>query len=47
MTDRLPADTLRIALPSGSLQTSTFDLFGRAGFRVSAAERSVFPRTAG
>jgi ATP phosphoribosyltransferase len=44
MTDRLPADTLRIALPSGSLQTSTFDLFGRAGFRVSAAERSVFPR---
>jgi ATP phosphoribosyltransferase len=44
MTDRLPPDTLRIALPSGSLQSSTIDLFGRAGFRVSVAERSVFPR---
>jgi ATP phosphoribosyltransferase len=44
MTDRLPPDTLRIALPSGSLQNSTFDLLGRAGFRVSVAERSVFPR---
>jgi ATP phosphoribosyltransferase len=44
MTDRLPADTLRIALPSGSLQTSTFDLLGRAGFRVSVADRGVFPR---
>jgi ATP phosphoribosyltransferase len=42
--DRLPADTLRIALPSGSLQVSTFDLLGRAGFRVNMAERSVFPR---
>ncbi|MGA2230555.1 MAG: ATP phosphoribosyltransferase [Tepidisphaeraceae bacterium] len=44
MTDRLPPDTLRIALPSGSLQNSTIDLLGRAGFRVSVPERSVFPR---
>jgi ATP phosphoribosyltransferase len=44
MTERLSPDTLRIALPSGSLQTSTFELLGRAGFRVSVAERSVFPR---
>src|ERR1700722_15936055 len=44
MTDRLPTDTLRIALPSGSLQVSTFELLGRAGYRVSVADRSVFPR---
>jgi ATP phosphoribosyltransferase len=44
MNQQLPAETLRIALPSGSLQSSTFELFGRAGFHVSAAERSVFPR---
>ena len=44
MTDRLPESTLRIGLPSGSLQQSTIDLFGRAGFRISIQERSVFPR---
>ncbi|MDP9172472.1 MAG: ATP phosphoribosyltransferase [Planctomycetota bacterium] len=44
MTDRLPISTLRLGLPSGSLQQSTFDLFGRAGYRISTAERSVFPR---
>jgi ATP phosphoribosyltransferase len=44
MTDRLPESTLRIGLPSGSLQQSTIDLFGRAGFRVTLQERSVFPR---
>jgi ATP phosphoribosyltransferase len=44
MTDRLPKDTLRIGLPSGSLQQSTIELFGRAGYRVNIAERSVFPR---
>jgi len=31
-------------LPSGSLQSSTVDLFARAGYRVSVADRSVFPR---
>ncbi|MDB5298375.1 MAG: hisG [Phycisphaerales bacterium] len=44
MTDRLPQTTLRLGLPSGSLQASTVELFGRAGYRISIAERSVFPR---
>jgi ATP phosphoribosyltransferase len=44
MTDRLPESTLRLGLPSGSLQSATVDLFGRAGYRVSIADRSVFPR---
>jgi len=44
MTDRLSPDTLRIALPSGSLQNSTFELLGRAGFHVSVTDRGVFPR---
>ena len=44
MTDRLPPSTLRIGLPSGSMQQSTIELFGRAGYRVSVDGRSVFPR---
>jgi ATP phosphoribosyltransferase len=44
MTERLPTTTLRLGLPSGSLQQSTIDLFGRAGYRINIAERSVFPR---
>src|SRR5579862_2726235 len=44
MTDRLPTNTVRLGLPSGSLQQSTVDLFGRAGYRISIADRSVFPR---
>src|SRR5687767_15898608 len=44
MTDRLPESTLRLGLPSGTLHASTFDLFGRAGYRVSVSDRSVFPR---
>src|SRR5438874_1283814 len=44
MTDPLPETSLRLGLPSGSLQASTFDLFGRAGYRVSVSDRSVFPR---
>jgi len=43
MTDRLPTTTLRLGLPSGSLQQSTIDLFGRAGYRVNIATRSSFP----
>lgn len=42
--EKLPESTLRLGLPSGSMQASTIDLFGRAGYRVSVAERSVFPR---
>ena len=40
----LPPETLRIGLPSGSLQKSTVELFDRAGFRITVQERSVFPR---
>ena len=31
MTDKLPASTLRIGLPSGSLQNATVELFAKAG----------------
>jgi ATP phosphoribosyltransferase len=44
MTDKLPQSTLRLGLPSGSMQASTIELFGRAGYKVSVQERSVFPR---
>jgi ATP phosphoribosyltransferase len=44
MTDRLPQSTLRLGLPSGSMQASTVELFGRAGYKVSIESRSVFPR---
>src|ERR1700761_1191026 len=44
MTDRLPPSTLRFGLPSGSMQNSTIELLGRAGYKVSVQERSVFPR---
>jgi ATP phosphoribosyltransferase len=44
MTDRLPPSTLRLGLPSGSMQQSTIELFGRAGYKVTLPDRSVFPR---
>src|SRR6476661_1198906 len=44
MTDKLPPNTLRLGIPSGSLQNATVDLFGKAGYRISIADRSVFPR---
>src|SRR3954453_23033765 len=44
MTDPLPPSTLRIGMPSGSLQNATVELFARAGYRVSIDSRSVFPR---
>ena len=44
MTDRLPPNTLRVGMPSGSLQNATVELFARAGYRVSIDSRSVFPR---
>ena len=43
MTDKLPQSTLRIGLPSGSLQNATVDLFAKAGYRVRIPDRSVFP----
>src|SRR6478672_2009297 len=43
MTDKLPTSTLRVGLPSGSLQNATVELFAKAGYRVRIADRSVFP----
>jgi ATP phosphoribosyltransferase len=43
MTDRLPESSLRIGLPSGSLQNATVELFGKAGYRIRIPDRSVFP----
>ncbi|WP_027366206.1 ATP phosphoribosyltransferase [Desulfotruncus alcoholivorax] len=39
MSDRV----LRLGLPKGSLQESTFQLFKRAGFNISVRSRSYFP----
>ncbi len=36
-------DILRLGLPSGSMQQSTYDLFDRAGYHIRARDRSVFP----
>lgn len=44
MNNRLPESSLRIGLPSGSLQGATIDLFGKAGYRIRIADRSVFPQ---
>src|SRR5205814_9998138 len=44
MTDRLPQSSLRIGMPSGSLQNATVELFAKAGYRVTIDSRSVFPR---
>lgn len=34
---------LKLALPKGSLQQSTFDLFKKAGFDISVRDRSYYP----
>ncbi len=34
---------LKLGLPKGSLQGSTFRLFGKAGYRISVGERSYVP----
>ncbi|GIW75737.1 MAG: ATP phosphoribosyltransferase [Phycisphaerae bacterium] len=44
MTHRLPPETLRLGLPSGSLQNATVELFGKAGYKITIESRSVFPR---
>jgi ATP phosphoribosyltransferase len=36
--------TLRFGLPKGSLEQATIDLFRRAGFAITTAARSYFPR---
>jgi ATP phosphoribosyltransferase len=43
-SQKLPETTLRMGLPSGSLQNATVELFGKAGYRISIDSRSVFPR---
>ena len=35
--------TLKLGLPKGSLEHATIDLFRRAGFLITVAERSYFP----
>jgi len=44
MTNKLPPNTLRMGLPSGSLQSATVELFAKAGYKVTIDSRSVFPR---
>lgn len=44
INNRLPTETLRLGLPSGSLQNATTELFAKAGYKISTADRSVFPR---
>jgi ATP phosphoribosyltransferase len=39
----LELSQLKLGLPKGSLQESTFRLFKKAGFNISARERSYFP----
>lgn len=34
---------IRLGLPKGSLQESTFDLFRRAGFSIACGDRSYYP----
>ncbi len=40
----LPENTLRLALPSGSLQSASVELFAKAGYRIRIPDRSVFPQ---
>ena len=35
--------TLKIGFPKGSLQESTFRMFGKAGYRINVSSRSYFP----
>ena len=35
---------LKLGIPKGSLQKATFELFEKAGFKISGYERSYFPR---
>lgn len=37
--------TLRLGLPKGSLQSSTFDLLSKAGYHFSVRDRNYFPST--
>jgi ATP phosphoribosyltransferase len=37
-------NVLKLGLPKGSLQESTFNIFRKAGFRISVPSRSYYPR---
>ena len=43
MGDRSIKKTLKIGLPKGSLQESTFRLFAKAGYKISVGSRSYVP----
>ncbi len=42
-TRNLMPNSLKIGLPKGSLQESTFKLFSKAGYKISGTSRSYFP----
>jgi ATP phosphoribosyltransferase len=42
MTDK-PSKTLKLGIPKGSLQESTFRLFKKAGYTLNVSSRSYFP----
>lgn len=44
VVDQVP-QVLRLGLPKGSLQESTFELLHKAGYNFSVSERSYFPST--
>ncbi|MCK4277270.1 MAG: ATP phosphoribosyltransferase [Phycisphaerae bacterium] len=43
MVEKTPQDKLVLGIPAGSLQESTLDLLGRAGYNVSVSSRSYYP----
>ncbi|MFW6146541.1 MAG: ATP phosphoribosyltransferase [Planctomycetota bacterium] len=43
MVGNLSDDKLRLGVPTGSLQSSSLDLFARAGYDISVSSRSYFP----
>ncbi len=40
----MPDKTLKLGIPTGSLQKATIELFNKAGFHISETERSYAPR---
>lgn len=40
----MSANIIKLGIPSGSLQKATIDLFGKAGFNITGADRSYMPR---
>jgi ATP phosphoribosyltransferase len=40
----MPETLVKLGIPSGSLQNATIELFGKAGFDITGAQRSYLPR---